>query len=141
MQEYPKALYIGDKANHQHVIAKDAEHEAELRDAGHIDHSNLPDAKPEPENEEGKPDFSDLEQKLADTEEQLAFAQDKYIEFKNDVLAMQARIQELENADGEVKLVDYNDLTSDQLRALLTDQGKTYKARDSKPELIALLVG
>lgn len=142
MKEYPKALYIGDKEKYQQVIADDAEHEAELRNTGHVDHLYLPNAEPEVKEKElisTALDSSELEQKLADVVEQLAFTQGKYIEFKNNVSAMQAQIQELEN--GEAKPADYNDLTSDQLRELLTEQGKTYKVRDSKPELIALLVG
>ncbi|MHA3059915.1 hypothetical protein ACX1N5_04085 [Acinetobacter sp. ANC 4636] len=43
MQEYPKALYKGHKKNHEHVVAKNAEHEQELRDAEYVDHWDLPD--------------------------------------------------------------------------------------------------
>lgn len=136
MQEYPKALYIGDQKQHQQVIAHDAEHESELRDSGHVDHLDLPEF-----DGSNVIDVEDLAQKLADTEKQLALAQSKHIEFRNDVSAMQARIEAIESGTGDTSPVDYNDLTSEQLRAILTEQGKVYKARDLKPELIALLVG
>lgn len=43
MQEYPKALYKGHKKNHEYVVTKNAEHEQELREAGYLDHWDLPD--------------------------------------------------------------------------------------------------
>lgn len=78
-------------------------------------------------------------------QDQLATAQGELISFKNDVTAMYARIAELQGDDtpvGTISVsVDYNSMTADQLRTLLDEKGITYKARDSKPELIELING
>ncbi|MGX6979114.1 HeH/LEM domain-containing protein [Vagococcus elongatus] len=37
--------------------------------------------------------------------------------------------------------VDYNSLTKDQLKAILDEQGISYKSTDTKGELVALLGG
>lgn len=40
-QEYPKMLYTGDTKHYQHIIADDAEHEAELKEQGYADYADL----------------------------------------------------------------------------------------------------
>lgn len=41
MQEYPKALYIGNSKDHQHKVVNGVEHEAELRELGFVDFADL----------------------------------------------------------------------------------------------------
>lgn len=41
MLEYPKALYIGAVQSHSHKLAKNLEHEAELRELGFVDFADL----------------------------------------------------------------------------------------------------
>ncbi|WP_158650610.1 hypothetical protein [Acinetobacter indicus] len=37
------------------------------------------------------------------------------------------------------KTIDYDSLTKDELQALITEQGKTFKSADTKAELITIL--
>lgn len=147
MHEYPKALYKGNKRNHEHVIAEDKEHEQELRDAGHVDHAELED---EPVDDEKLIDadalvtidqFDAISEKLADTEEQLATVRGEFNAFQNNVAAMKERIAEIHGDTdiGKHSGPNYTDWTAEQLREAITKQGKEFKARDSKAELIAIL--
>ena len=43
MSEFPKMLYLGSIPSHQHEIAQNAEHEAELRELGFVDFVDLED--------------------------------------------------------------------------------------------------
>lgn len=44
--QYPKMLYKGNTAKYQHIIAKDDEHEEELKDQGYVDFGQLKAPKP-----------------------------------------------------------------------------------------------
>ena len=64
--------------------------------------------------------------------EQLATAQGELIAFKNDVAAMQARIDEL-------KSVDYSKLKVDELKDVLKLKGIEFPSDAKKDDLLALL--
>ena len=134
---YPRMLYKGNQEKYQTVIADDENHEAELIADGWIQYGDLPD--PEPKIEEVTPSVSE---KITWLEDQLATSQGEFITFQNDIAAMKARIAELH---GDIYVgtskepIDYSTWTSEQLREEIKNQGKEFKARDSKAELIAIL--
>lgn len=68
----------------------------------------------------------------AELKEQLATAQGELIAFKNDVAAMQARIDEL-------KSVDYSKLKIDELKDVLKLKGIEFPSDAKKDDLLALL--
>lgn len=130
MSEYPKMLYKGDKANYSSAIAHTEEREQELRDIGCVDYDGLP----EPESikaEEGEVTVSQLfyDQAIQDR----VRIKNEFEAFRSNIDVMQARIDELKIAE------KYYDWTVLQLQEELTNQGKTFKARDNKQDLIALL--
>ncbi|MNR82493.1 HeH/LEM domain protein [compost metagenome] len=69
---------------------------------------------------------------LTNTKEQLVAAQGELISFKNDVVAMQARITEL-------KSVDYSKLKVDELKDVLKLKGIEFSSDAKKDDLLALL--
>ena len=69
---------------------------------------------------------------LTNTKEQLATAQGEFIAFKNDAVAMQARIAELQ-------LVDYSKLNVDELKDVLKLKGIEFPSDAKKDDLLALL--
>lgn len=94
-------------------------------------------------------------------QEQLQTAHGEFIAFQNNLAAMYARIAELhgdttpvgatsenpnpteaqDHTDQSQTDTDYSSWTADQLRDAITNQGKKFKARDSKDELIEILKG
>lgn len=141
-KEYPKMLYKGHKENHEHVIADDAEHEAELRESGHVDHLELPDAPSDepPINFDSPKDVvpqAVYDQVYYDRED----IEQKFEAFKNDIVAMKARIAEIQGDTdvGKSSQIDYSQLTIELLREEIIKQGKQFKMNSTKPELIAIL--
>jgi hypothetical protein len=109
--EYPKALYRGDKQVHEHVIADGEEHEAHLRSTGYVDYLDLVEAEPEEGPEDVKTSnepeeidlsayvplaqFDAIAEKLTQTEEQLG---EKSLELEK----AQGQITSLEGQHAEV---------------------------------------
>lgn len=69
---------------------------------------------------------------LTNTKEQLATAHGELIAFKNDVSAMQARINELQS-------VDYSKLKVDELKDVLKLKGIEFPSDAKKDDLLALI--
>ena len=138
---YPKMLYKGDQENYQTVIADDEDHEAELIADDWSQYSDLPDHVEAVAGGDLEGSTS-VSEKITWLEDQLATSQGEFIAFQNDIAAMKARIAELH---GDIYVgtskepIDYSTWTSEQLREEITKQGKTFKTRDSKAELIAIL--
>lgn len=138
-------LYSGDKESYSSRIVHDEEDEAKFREIGLTDYADLPEPEPKIEEVAG----GDLEgstsnsEKIAWLEDQLATSQGEFIAFQNDIAAMKARIAELQGDTTPVGTtsysVDYSTWTAEQLREEITKQGKEFKVRDSKAELIAIL--
>lgn len=142
MSEYPKALYRGDQTKNEHTIADDYDHEEFLLEKGWVA-------------------FSDLPEQAQDKSVASETAQGEFISFQNNVAAMYTRIAELQGdttpvgttseslnpAEGQDHTeqsqndTDYSSWTAEQLRDAITNQGKKFKARDSKDELIEILKG
>lgn len=151
---YPKMLYKGNQDKYQTEIANDEAHESELLEQGWCEYGELPERNQSVESssvgQNSIPDgtlipveqFDTLAEKLSFTEDQLATSQGEFIAFQNDVAAMKARIAELEpiSALGNVlNPNNHNDLTLEQLQALLDAKEIKYLKRDSKATLIELL--
>ena len=126
-QEYPKMLYSGDKESYSSRIVHTAEEEAQFREIGLKDYADLPD--PEPKVEEVAP--SEAPQGFVTTEQFDAVAER--------LAAAESEIERLKQ--GDTKTVDYSTFTKEELQALITEQGKSFKSSDTKAELIAILEG
>ncbi|HHW53764.1 MAG TPA: hypothetical protein GXX13_11390 [Acinetobacter towneri] len=124
-QEYPKMLYSGDKESYSSRIIHTAEEEQQFREIGLTDYADLPE--PEPKVEEVAP--SEAPQGFVTTEQFDAVAER--------LAAAESEIERLKQ--GGTKTVDYSTLTKEELQALITEQGKTFKSSDTKAELIAIL--
>ena len=125
MSDYPKMLYSGDKESYSSRIVHTAEEEAQFREIGLKDYADLPD--PEPKVEEVAP--SEAPQGFVTTEQFDAVAER--------LAAAESEIERLKQ--GDTKTVDYSTFTKEELQALITEQGKTFKSSDTKAELIAIL--
>lgn len=153
--EYPKMLYTGDTKHYQHIIADDAEHEAKLKEQGYADYADLEVwTGLGSVNSSGSgllsidPKLDELSEKVVNLELQLNVAQTERDENIAEVARLNSVIEagRAENIALQAKLdsheqksADLTVLTSDQLREMLDAKGIKYLARDSKPELIALL--
>jgi hypothetical protein len=142
--QYPKMLYSGDKESYSSRTVHDEKEEAKCREIGLTDYADLPEPEPKIEEVAGGDleGSTSLSEKITWLEDQLATSQGEFIAFQNNVGAMKARIAELH---GDIYVgtskepIDYSTWTSEQLREEITKQGKTFKTRDSKAELIAIL--
>lgn len=156
--EYPKMLYTGDTKHYQHIIADDAEHEAELKEQGYTDYADLKvwtgNAGAVSSSGDGvspiDPKSDELSEKVVNLELQLNVAQTERDENIAEVARLNSVIEagQAENIALQVKLdsheqksADLTVLTSDQLREMLDAKGVAYLARDNKETLINLLEG
>ncbi|WP_180129020.1 MULTISPECIES: hypothetical protein [unclassified Acinetobacter] len=136
-QEYPKMLYVGDSEQYSCRAVQDSEEEQQYRDMGFMDYVDLPN--PEPEVEEVA--TGETPQGFVTTEQFDAVAER--------LAAAETEIERLKQAsapttnDGVVNTnaVDYSNLSRDELRALIVEQGKSYKQNDTISQLIAILEG
>ena len=118
-------LYSGDKESYSTRIIHTAEEEQQFREIGLKDYADLPE--PEPKVEEVAPD--EAPQGFVTTEQFDAVAER--------LAAAESEIERLKQ--GSTKAVDYSTFTKEELQALITEQGKTFKSSDTKAELIAIL--
>ena len=124
-QEYPKMLYVGDSEQYSCRAVQDSEEEQQYRDMGFMDYVDL--LNPEPEVEE-----------VATGETPHGFVTTEQFDAVAERLAAaETEIERLKQ--GGPKTVDYNTLNKEELQALITEQGKTFKSSDTKAELIAIL--
>lgn len=147
MLEYPKMLYIGSKQSYKHESALNSEHEAELRELGFVDFSDLEDhvenlSVDSASGKEFDKSYVSIE-KYQELEEELADLKGTHFAFLNDVQAMKSRIAEIQGNKDHIGTandsIDYNSMTSDQIRKILDEKGIKYLVRDGKDTLIALL--
>lgn len=131
-------LYSGDKESYSSRIVHDEEDEAKFREIGLTDYADLPEPQPE---EAGAPiELSGISEEDFN---KVVQERDAALAILNSVSAMKERIAELQGDTTPVGTtsysVDYSTWTADQLREEITKQGKEFKVRDSKAELIAIL--
>lgn len=125
--EYPKALYRGDKQAYEHVIADGEEHEAHLRSTGYVDYLDLDEAKPEVEviakASGSNGELADAKKKIQELTEQLDTEKGEYI----------SQINELQKENATLK---YSAMDAGELKAILDEKGIKYGSRDSKDVLV-----
>ncbi|MDN5642363.1 MAG: hypothetical protein L0G42_05380 [Acinetobacter sp.] len=168
MQEFPKMLYIGSTQSHKPEISQNEDHEAELRELGFVDFADLEseqaqlssDTVGSASSEDFKNAFVPIEQfdavseELVQKELQLNVAQTERDDFKTENDELKAQLskaleenQQLQTVIDSFKAetvnatdaVDYNSMTSEQLRTILDAKGIKYLARDNKDTLVGLL--
>lgn len=125
--EYPKALYRGDKQAYEHVIADGEEHEAHLRSTGYVDYLNLDEAKPEVEviakASGSSGELAEAKKKIQELTEQLNTAKEEYISQMNGLLKENATLK-------------YSAMDAGELKAILDEKGIKYGSRDGKDVLV-----
>lgn len=110
MQEYPKVLYKGDTIDYIMQNAQDSDDEKTMRDANWTDFADLPVG------EVVEPKSNGMDEALANAME---------------------RIAELEAENRELKL---HTMTSDELKAILTERKIDFADRASKETLLKLVI-
>ncbi|OTG65831.1 hypothetical protein [Acinetobacter silvestris] len=153
MREFPKMLYLGTTQAHQHEVAQNQDHEAELRELGFVDFAELADEVNQTEDyikdmRTGKPKTvlqGDYDQVLAERDQFKAENDDLKAQLHQEREANQQLQQIIDSYQPEPTIqaqtvaTDYKDLTSDQLRVMLDEKKIKYLARDNKDTLIDLL--
>lgn len=159
--EYPKALYCGDKECNDMVVVDGLEQELEEREAGYVDFAELPDPVVETRisgsisEVSAKANIEEVDSLKTELLEALKAKKEiekNFVGFRNDVEAMKARIAEIQgdfysgttsdNAEPVESLpTHYADMTSEQLREEIKKVGKSFNVRDSKAKLIEILEG
>ncbi len=133
---YPRMLYKGNQEKYQTVIADDEDREAELVADGWVNYGELPEtiSKPNPE--------GIIENSLIPTEQFDALAS-KVAELEEENAQLKEVIEKgsAENAElsKKLRIKELEDIHADDLKVLLTEQGISFGARDSKATLIELL--
>ena len=124
MSEYPKALYKGDKKNHNFATAFDADAENQLREDGYVDYKDLPEYE-EPTETETKSDSAGVKQLKQELLEALKKNQEKD--------------EEILNLKQKVRLLELGNLDASELRNILDEKKIKYGSRDGKDELVKLV--
>lgn len=129
--EYPKALYRGDKQAYEHVIADGEEHEEHLRSNGYVNYLDLEEAKPEVEiiakASGSSGELAEAHKQILELTEQLNTAKEEYI----------SRMNDLQKENSSLK---YSAMDATELKAVLDEEGIKYGSRDGKDVLVKLVL-
>lgn len=133
-------LYKGDKVNFDYALAETGEHEEQLKEQGWIEHSEL-----------GEPiqvtntikDASGSDKELVSLEEYEAILNER-----NEALTKITELEKVikkgsaENIElhRQLRTKELEGQSADELKAILNERGVTFGARDSKPELVQLVL-
>ncbi|MFP0271470.1 hypothetical protein [Acinetobacter baumannii] len=137
---YPKMLYKGDLIKFEFTIAVSEEHEEELKAVGWIEHSEL--GKPIQETDTFK-DTSASDKGFVSLEEYEAILNER-----NEALTKITELEKViekgsaENIElhRQLRTKELEGQSADDLKAILNERGVTFGARDSKPELVQLVL-
>ncbi len=137
---YPKMLYKGDKVNFDYAVAETGEHEEQLKEQGWIEHSEL--GEPIQETNTIK-DASGSDKELVSLEEYEAILNER-----NEALTKITELEKVikkgsaENIElhRQLRTKELEGQSADELKAILNERGVTFGARDSKPELVQLVL-
>ncbi|MFP0990778.1 hypothetical protein ACLDZ4_11715 [Acinetobacter baumannii] len=137
---YPKMLYKGDKVNFEYAVAETNEHEDQLKEQGWIEHSEL--GEPIQETNTIK-DASGSDKELVSLEEYEAILNER-----NEALTKITELEKVikkgsaENIElhRQLRTKELEGQSADDLKAILNERGVTFGARDSKPELVQLVL-
>lgn len=134
MIEYPKMLYKGSLATY--ITIEDEHEEQAALQAGYVEYDDLPDDVPVDDEEyivELQLELEQLQAENASLREQLA----AYENQRTDEQTQAPADTDSQNTGS----VDYSEWTNSQLQEAITKAGKTFNQRDTKAELIAILIG
>lgn len=135
MSEYPKALYKGDKKNHDFTTAFDADAENQLREDGYVDYKDLSEYE-EPAETETKSDSVDIKE----LKQELIEALKKNEEKDEEILDLkQTYIAENNKLRQKVRQLELGNLDASELRNILDKKQIKYGSRDGKDELVKLV--
>ena len=143
---YPRMLYKGNQEKYQTVIADDEDHEAELIADGWSNYGELPERKQGVSG--GSISGSAASGGAFDSSslvpvEQFDALAEKLAELKEENAQLKEVVEKgsAENAElyKKLRIKELEDMSADDLKVLLTEQGIPFGARDSKPTLIELL--
>ncbi|HCW5891555.1 TPA: hypothetical protein OXR29_002682 [Acinetobacter baumannii] len=137
---YPKMLYKGDKVNFDYALAETGEHEEQLKEQGWIEHSEL--GEPIQETNTIK-DASRSDKELVSLEEYEAILNER-----NEALTKITELEKVikkgsaENIElhRQLRTKELEGQSADELKAILNERSVTFGARDSKPELVQLVL-
>ncbi|AZN67019.1 hypothetical protein DX910_00510 [Acinetobacter haemolyticus] len=115
MREYPKMLYIGTAQSHKHKTARNAQHEAELRELGFVNFADLENEEPV-NNAVGSASAEDFEnafipveqfdsvcEDLVQKELQLSVAQTERDQFKAENDDLKAQLHQAHEANKQLQ--------------------------------------
>lgn len=133
-------LYKGDKVNFEYAVAETNEHEDQLKEQGWIEHSEL--GEPIQETNTIK-DASGSDKELVSLEEYEAILNER-----NEALTKITELEKVikkgsaENIElhRQLRTKELEGQSADDLKAILNERGVTFGARDSKPELVQLVL-
>lgn len=133
-------LYKGDLIKFDYAVAETGEHEEQLKEQGWIEHSEL-----------GEPiqvtntikDASGSDKELVSLEEYEAILNER-----NEALTKITELEKVikkgsaENIElhRQLRTKELEGQSADELKAILNERGVTFGARDSKPELVQLVL-
>lgn len=138
---YPKMLYKGNQEKYQTTIADDEDHEAELVADGWVNYGELPEREQGVEGGSVGENTSDSSSFVP--VEQFDALASKVVELKEENVQLKEVIEKgsAENSElrKKLRIKELEDTSADDLKVLLTEQGISFGARDSKATLIELL--
>ncbi len=133
-------LYKGDKVSFDYAVAETGEHEEQLKEQGWIEHSELGEPIQETDtikdgsaSDKGFITLEDYEAILNERNEALT----KITELEKVIKKGSAENIELHR---QLRTKDLEGQSADELKAILNERGVTFGARDSKPELVQLVL-
>ncbi|MEW7122183.1 hypothetical protein [Acinetobacter nosocomialis] len=138
--DYPKMLYKGDLIKFEFTTAVSEEHEEELKAVGWIEHSELGEPiqktdtiKDPSASDKGFVSLEEYEAILNERNEALT----KITELEKVIKKSSAENIELHR---QLRTKELEGQSADELKAILNERGVTFGARDSKPELVQLVL-
>lgn len=133
--EYPKALYKGDKKNHNFATAFDGDVENQLREDGYVDYKDLAEHEEtiESETKSDSADVKDLKQELLDALKKNEEKDEEILDLKQTYIAENNKLRQ------QVRQLELGNLDASELRNILDEKQIKYGSRDGKDELVKLV--
>lgn len=133
--EYPKALYKGDKKNHNFATAFDDDAENHLREDGYVDYKDLPEYEESFASEtiSDSADVKDLKQELLEALKKNKEKDEEILDLKQTYIAENNKLRQ------QVRQLELGNLDASELRNILDEKQIKYGSRDGKDELVKLV--
>lgn len=135
MSEYPKALYKGDKRNHNFATAFDADAENQLREDGYVDYKDLSEYEEltETETKSDSAVVKELKQELLEALKKNEEKDEEILDLKQTYIAENNKLRQ------KVRQLELGNLDASELRNILDEKQIKYGSRDGKDELVKLV--